>query len=284
MTLVSALSGCEGVVLFADTQETVTNYSKKTIDKITVWDYPNRPFRFAISGACDDASYSDMLQNELSNALLSLNAFDLKKITDKLGDTLAEFYAKHIWPRGGDRPQLQYLIALQPLPLGSPQVIQIAETAVNVAGTTTHTQSIGVGRYLADYLFGLILGGAETISHLCAAAVFVAKEAYDNIDGVGDIDRIVIFDRNGGYDELSLIDIKAIQENLLGLREASTHLFSIAADLSPYYSDDIKQSVIAIAEEARERQEQWLIEWKSRSSGRANAIEIINTRFIKRIS
>lgn len=285
MTLVSALSGCEGVVLFADTQETVTNYSKKVIDKVTVWDYPNRPFRFAISGACEDAVYADMLQSHISGALLSIGDFDLKVITDILGDTLAEFYKKHVWPRGGDKHQTQYLIAIQPLPEGFPEIIYISETAVNVVGTTTHTQSIGVGRYLADYLFALLLGGGETIAQLCAASVFVAREAFRNIDGVGDLDRVVIFDRKGGYDELSPVDIKAIEKNLEGLNEGIQHFFSVATDLSEYSDvEHLKETVIGIAEEARQGQEEWLRDFINQVKRRASYIETVNSRFIKRIS
>ena len=37
MTLVTALSGREGTILCADTQETVSEYAKKKIDKLEVW-------------------------------------------------------------------------------------------------------------------------------------------------------------------------------------------------------------------------------------------------------
>jgi len=285
MTLVSALSGCEGVVLFADTQETVSDYTKKVIDKVEVWDFPNRPFRFAIAGACQDAIYADMLQNQISSALLSINNFDLKVIIDTLADTLTEFYGKHVWPRGGDKHQMQYLVPIQPLPSGAPEILYISETAVNVVGVTTHTKSIGVGSYLADYLYELLLGGGETIPHLCAASVFVAREACRNVDGVGDLDRVVILGIDGRYDELSPVDIKEIERNLEGLNEGMRHFFSIASDLSQYHdNEELKNCVIEIAQEARQGQQQWLKDFSNSAKSRASYINTVNSRFIKRIS
>src|SRR5882762_2960473 len=144
MTLVAALSGHQGTIFFADTDEIIGSYSKKTIDKMQVWDFPDRPFRFAIAGATTDGTYADALQSELSGALFRVDAFDLRKITEALSDTLAAFYAKHIWPRvGGDKPQMEYLITIQP-PDGYTEVFHIAETAVNIMGVTTHWKSIGV--------------------------------------------------------------------------------------------------------------------------------------------
>ena len=99
MTLVATLMGNAGVIVFADTQEVVQQLSKKTIDKLIVYDPPARPFRFAIAGATEDASYVDNLQSELAATLLALDDYDLKVIKEHLSATLVEFHTKHIWPQ-----------------------------------------------------------------------------------------------------------------------------------------------------------------------------------------
>jgi hypothetical protein len=269
MTLVSALSGHEGVVFFADTNETISDYSKKTIDKVDVFDFPNHPFRFAIAGAADDSTYADMLQHELSATLLAQEAFDLAAIKLALTDTLTEFYGKHF--AATDRPKLQYLVAIQPLPSGTPEIVHIAQTAVNFVGITTHQTSIGIGSYLADYLYGVLLGGGEPIAWLSAIAVYVAREVNDNVAGVGPIDRIVIFDREGGYDELCPVDIEAIQENLSGMNEGLRHFFSLACDITPESdSYGLGETVTQIATGAKEMQRQWFSEWMNRTRQRQN--------------
>ncbi len=270
MTLVAALSGHQGTIFFADTDEIIGSYSKKTIDKMQVWDFPDRPFRFAIAGATTDGTYADALQSELSGALFRVDAFDLRKITEALSDTLAAFYAKHIWPRvGGDKPQMEYLITIQP-PDGYTEVFHIAETAVNIMGVTTHWKSIGVGSYLADYLFSRILGGGEGIAHLCAAAVYAAKEVRENIDGVGSLDRIPVFFSDGTYDELYPIDIAAIEENLAPLNEMVGYAFADAMDISGIM-EEIRESEIRhgqIFTEMREQQASWYKEWSGKREKR----------------
>src|SRR5207249_4897517 len=106
-----------------------------TIDKMNVWHLQGKPFRLAIAGATNSGTYADQLQNEIAATLLSLNSFNLKMISDALADSLTSFYTKHIWPRpAGDRPQIEYLLVVQPLPSGFPEVFHVSETAVNIMG------------------------------------------------------------------------------------------------------------------------------------------------------
>src|SRR5690348_3343943 len=114
MTLVAALSGRDGTILFADTQETVGNYGIKKIDKLASWDC--EAFRLGIAGASTDGTYSDMLQSEILAGLSSLTVFEERQIISRLGEILTGFYSKHIWPRTGDKPQMEYLLVVQPIP------------------------------------------------------------------------------------------------------------------------------------------------------------------------
>ena len=62
MTLVAALSGCDGTILFADTEEVVGSYSTRCIEKMAVLDFAS--FRVGIAGASTDGTYADMPQSE----------------------------------------------------------------------------------------------------------------------------------------------------------------------------------------------------------------------------
>lgn len=279
MTLVAALSGHEGIAMFADTQETVAGYSKRIVDKLHVFDLPGAPFKFGIAGATNDATYVDMLQSELVAALSSVAEFDLTGITGALTTTLTEFYPKHIWPRSTDRPQMEYLIAIQPLPEGRPEIFHISETAANVVGITTHHKSIGVGAYLADYLLDLTLGGGEGLFQLASGAIYVAQEVRENIDGVGQVERIALFDCNGGYDELDMVDIIALEQNLRPLNEVMGSVVA-ALDIS-----ENKETLEAQDEEItdmvrgmREAQADIYDKWRKRKDGRARLLEMYAKR------
>ncbi len=243
MTLVAALSDFQGALLFADTQEIVSGISKKSVRKLRTYDLPNRPFRFAIAGATNDASYVDMLQEEIATTLLSLDACDLLILKERLTETLTDFYSKHVWQRTSDKPQMEYLIVVQPLPTGAPQIVHISESAVNISepnlyDVTIERKSIGIGSYLANYLFTSILGGGnllhegDSLAQLAAAAVYVSREVRENIDGCGPVEEIVLFDKNGGYDDLDSADIQRIEKNLETFHTVMSDAFAVATDVA----------------------------------------------------
>jgi len=265
MTLVSALTGNTGAIMFADTDEVIGGYSKKTIDKLEVWDFPDRLFRFGIAGATNNGTYADMLQSEITAALMSVEFPDLKLINDALTEALTAFYSKHIWPRSsGDRPQMEYLIVLQPLAGGHPNIVHICDTAVNFTDLTTHLKNVGVGAYLADYLFSQILGGGEPVEQLIAASVYVANEVHKNIEGVGPIDRVAVFYRDGTYDEVYPNHLVQIADNLGPLNELLGYIFRDAMDLSKIgpMARSEAPTVSDILAEIREAQGRWHEQWK----------------------
>ncbi len=116
-----------------------------------MWDIEDMPFRMAIAGSTDNATYLDMLERVLTSDLLRLNECSLELIEDQLSNTLTAFYSKHVWPQP-NAPIMEFLIAIQPLPSGLPQVFHVSGTAVLLSSVTEHYKCIGVGSHLANYL------------------------------------------------------------------------------------------------------------------------------------
>lgn len=239
MTLVSALVGREGVVFFCDTQETLGGYAKKNVDKMAVWEFDDLPFRFAISGATDDATYLDMLERAITANILRVDSYSLPVIEKVIADTLLEFYAKHIWPQSTKAPLMEFLMVFQPLPSGVPDVIHVSGTAVNVPSLTAHHKSIGIGAYLAEYLFAQLLEGGQTQAELTIAAAYVGRQVETNVDGCGPVNRIVLLDNDGQYKELGagqINDSLRIMEPFPGTIEAA---FSAATSISDMNAHDL---------------------------------------------
>ncbi len=268
MTLVAALSGCDGTILLADTEEVVSSYSTRTVDKLAVWDC--QAFRLGIAGASTDGTYADMLQSEILGALSRLPAFDMGSIKTTLSDTLTSFYAKHIWPRTGDRPQMEYLLVVQPHPRGRAEIIHISETAANIVAGESKT--VGVGAYLADYILKQIFSApvpvnrTESTSQLCAAGLYVAKEVRENIDGVGPVDRVAVFDSNGGYDELYPVDIAEIEENVSAIWEFHMYFFTDIFDAER--DEMIMGDADGFIRDMKERHKEWYKKWNDRRAAR----------------
>lgn len=260
MTLVSALMGSEGVVFFCDTQETQGGYAKKTIDKMTVWDFDDSPFRFAISGATDDATYLDMLERMLTGNVLRLTTFDLSTIEKTLADTLTDFYAQHIWPQGPKAPLMEFLMVFQPLPSGHPEVFHVAGTAVNVPSLSVSHRSIGIGAYMADYLFSLLAPNARTQKELTIAAAYVGNQVKENVDGCGPIERVVLLGNNGEYAELGPEEIQESLKIMQPIANVFPACFIAASSNDVTGYDKSMEYIAAELEDIRQSNKKW---WNS---------------------
>jgi len=277
MTLVAALSGFEGIVLFGDTEETAAEYAKKTIEKVAVYDFQDHPFRFAIGNATNEGNYADALQNEIAGRLLSFDKYDLGGIHSALTNDLTRFYSQHIWPRAANQPQTQYLLVLQPLPKGDLQIIYISETAVNFVAV--HYKTIGVGSYFADYLFNLALCGGDTdsLNTLLTASVYVAREVRENIAGVGPIRQIAVFMRNGEWDYVTHDDILQLEKNIEPMHEALRRAFYVATD-SWIQDEDSLSEMNNTLEGIRNQQIEWYGNWEGGRAQRKSCLPFVANR------
>jgi 20S proteasome alpha/beta subunit len=271
MTLVSALMGREGVAFFSDTRETLGGYAKKNVDKMTVWEFEDSPFRFAIAGATDDATYLDMLERAITASVLKLDSFSLDEIERTLADALAEFYSKHIWLQTAKAPLMEFLLVFQPLPSGRPEVFHVSGTAVNIPSHTVHYKSIGVGAYMADYLLPLLLDGAQTQAEMAIAAAFVGKQIEDNVDGCGPVERIVLFDRDGHYEELGPEEIVESLNIMQPFLELVRTAFSVATEIADMNAHDLALDELSgDLSDIRESNRAWWNSFRDRRRERAH--------------
>jgi hypothetical protein len=249
MTLVTTLIGREGVAMFTDTQETIGGYAKKSVDKLTLWSVDG-PFRFAIAAATNDTTYLEMLERQISGTLLGMDTYDLADIEKALADTLTDFYAKHIWPQSSKSSLIEFLITIQPMPNGRPEVIHISGTAVSIPSLSEHHKSIGVGAFLADYLVPIILGGGQTLAELAFAAVYIGKQVQDNVDGCGAVERITLLANDGEHYELYSDVIKEIETNLFPFGQVIEHAFIAVSNVTE--QDDAEHDLSYIAAELQD--------------------------------
>lgn len=245
MTLVTALWGREGVVMFSDTQETVGGYAKKSVDKLTVWDQGDRlPFRFAIAAATDDTTYLEMLERDIAGALLKLDSNWVGRVESALVDVLTAFYAKHIWPQSKNT-HIEFLITIQPLPHGLPDVFHISGTAVSIPSLSEHHKSIGVGAFLADYIVPMILGGGEGLPQLAMAAAYLGKQVHENVDGCGQVDRIVLLGRDGKFREIYSDVIREMEDVSYAMREIIEQAFRGFSEVDDRDEGELERTYIS---------------------------------------
>ncbi|MGD0546201.1 MAG: hypothetical protein ABR991_00040 [Terracidiphilus sp.] len=254
MTVIVGLNGYPGLILCADSQETVQGYSKKSVYKLEEWDH--KPFRFSI-GAAGVGHYCDMLSTQISNTLLNIPTFDLQLIGTAIQETLLDFYPKHIWSRPqGDRADVETLIAIQPLPDGHCEMFQTCETALKYIKDSF--ASIGIGCHLADYIAARLYSSSGGLRHQVATAVYVLSEVIENIDGCGKEPLILFFGQDGTHRQIYPDEIARFAEGFRQYDDTEKEVFQFVTDVGEssrlfWGLDHVVKSIT----DAREMCESW---------------------------
>lgn len=253
MTLVAGLTGVHCGVMLADSQETVSGFAKKSVDKLEFFgaEAPGR-YEFVLGGAGDSGPYIDRFNQELSHTLLETEADNYATLQRELDETTRVFHEKHIWPQGKDAPVLETIIMLRRNQRGLTHcdLVHVHRTAVNFL-INASSKSVGIGSYLADYLCEQFfdVGGSE--NQLLAMSVYLPQQAKSHVDGVGLNGRIVMFRSDGEIEELDQADIQPVEDILRELDGAMRLIFSKISCTKPLNEGD-QANMSNLVQELRE--------------------------------
>jgi hypothetical protein len=263
MTLIAAFSGAPGVVLISDSQETVSGYAKRRVDKI---EQRTHPFPYAIAGA-GDGIHIEALKFEIAGALTDLSEYSLPLLHETLKRVSLDYFQKYIWPRGADKPSVEMLLTTQKV--GShPDIWQIADGAA--LWVDNNHRSIGVGSYLAEYLIEKLPSFRQDEAEMIAGAAYILKEVGDHIDGVG-LDRVVqLFRRDGTSELFSEETLLKFDPLFLKFNQLISHMFDSAFCMEyPMKPDELLMCRKELREEYEETIQQIINEY-TRLGYRAN--------------
>jgi hypothetical protein len=186
------------VILSADSQEVVSDYSKTTTQKIRITEFFGN-WRLGVAGS-GDAAYIDLFQQDLMMKLSPIKDFDYAKITSIIKATLHQLHKKHIWPRAQQKSVIQFLIAIQGIrPTSSRGLLATNDSALL---RVAEYQSIGIGSYMADYVKGQLYPGPGAVYNAATAvvantAVLILQQVKKAIHGCDGESLIAIFSGDG---------------------------------------------------------------------------------------
>lgn len=210
MTVIIGMNGFPGVILAADSEETVSGYSKRQVDKVAQW--KNDYIRFAIGGA-GAGHYADMLADKIASDLMLFehpepDAETIQKILERV---VLEFHQTRIWSRASSQSAedsaVQLIIVVQPLVGGYAQhgfiwVWQTCDSAITEVGEKHYRPhaSIGIGSHLAEYLLDHLFSPAGGEAHMVITATYVMREIGKSIAQVGGDPYLTLFRKDGTTD------------------------------------------------------------------------------------
>jgi hypothetical protein len=220
MTLIGVLPTLEGVVLFADRQETITDYAKWDVGKISMFEIQD-VFRVFSCGA-GQTSTIEMIREEVWDTLKT-KFVDLDKLKDLIVETVAETTKKRIFPRNeGSVVEhlwvIQYLVTTQSKPFPGIDVFKTEGLDVNkITKPYFSGNPMLLTQFLSDmYLKGTIFGMDEAEA-LAAYFLWEAKE-YDPT--CGKHSDIYLIRRDRGLSRQSREDVRYWEEHFELLKES----------------------------------------------------------------
>lgn len=225
VTIIAGFRGQEGIVLCADTQETVANLSKRNVPKLR-FEPANRPFfgeegaseneiAVAFCGAGSSGPFIDKLVDGAWEAARNETSLTdaCGAIEESLKDTYREF--GKIYQRGYcPEAELIYGVKMD----GSSKLFSAVGPLVNekrdyVTG--------GAGYYMADFLAARMHGFHLNIRQCVILAAYVLFQAKEHVEGCGGQSHIAILRDDGTSGRVGVAELKAITE-LLELTDTGT--------------------------------------------------------------
>jgi hypothetical protein len=197
MTLLAGFTGFGGVTLCADSQETVGDYSKRTVEKIKWVSLRGMSVAFAGAGV---GHFVDLVSQQFEWGLAALQGdpISVRQVTAEVERVLNDYHEKHVWKRpDSSSAQVEFLLACVPVsgPGPGPLLFHTAETAVTwIQGGH---KTVGVGCHLADFLFEHLHTGRGDKWHMFALGTYILNKVSDYVEGVGKGTNVIVFTHSG---------------------------------------------------------------------------------------
>jgi 20S proteasome alpha/beta subunit len=218
----------EGVLLCADSQQTITGYVKEYRGKIELMVMGDFAIAIAGSGTTD---YIKTAADAITQSPLEFK--NLKQFEIVLRERCLEFFNRHILPWSSfpeaERPNVELLIAVT----GStrPQYHALFHSC-GTSFQRVHAKAIGSGVLLANGLISQYTPEIESTLHeLSSLAIYVTSKVKNQVDGCGGHTDLVVLEKSGRvgfaqpreiaelentYDALEDIAVRKLRSEIIG--------------------------------------------------------------------
>jgi 20S proteasome alpha/beta subunit len=187
VTIAAGFVCMDGVVICADTQETIPGYTKNSTEKMRVYDEKN--FTLVVTGA-GHSEVIDALTQRITEAAVSEYTQENYLYGDRAKELIEEavlrFFKRHLLPYPqSERPSVDLLIAIQCH--HNRYLLKAADNIVRDLdpGKALGADCIGTGALLAKSLIEKLYNPFLQLDDLIITACYIAYQAKKWVDGCG---------------------------------------------------------------------------------------------------
>jgi hypothetical protein len=195
MTIALGIIGSNGIVLAADTEESIQGYMKRHQTKILSGFHhateggPRKELPMvAVSGA-GDSHYLDVINEKMVDAVLTTRKPFLPDVQPELEETVKKFYDDHIIPfaafPANERPEISLIVAA-----AAPNQAVLWTTSKNVVKKCQRFAAVGIGAFYAETLLNRLYGQFDA-GVASALATFVMLQVKEHVPDCGKETQLV---------------------------------------------------------------------------------------------
>src|ERR1700722_662540 len=220
MTIAAGFFCDEGVVLCADTQETISGYIKTYDGKVSTHIYENLALCIAGAGS------SDYIRTAIKK--LTENFPECKTyvdVTSAMEERLLSFFdqnlARWAYHPENERPSVEFLIGLSGVNMG--------HSLFHYVGTSfsrTDSRAIGSGVLLANELINRFSFGNYNLSELTSLGIYILSKVKKGVDGCGGHTHIMALRKNRDFAFTEDKDIEKLEQEFSAIEKRTDRAFA----------------------------------------------------------
>jgi hypothetical protein len=227
MTIAAGFPCSDGLVLCADTQETIYSYAKVNTEKMRQLETPSYNVVFTGAG---DSGLLEMSAQLMKQALLRENPKGDREIERVLRDSWLEIFNRHLAPYSqfpaDEHPNPDLLIGVQ-----YPTAAEFYRAYGTAFWQVHEPQCVGSGVVLGKSLIAQLFTNSMTIGQGWLVALYVLHQAKTWVDGCGgNTDILLLSCRNKGITRIPTTEVKELEERFDSFNNSIRPLFVAAAD------------------------------------------------------
>lgn len=249
VTICAGFHCAEGIILCADTQETVGAF-KRHVPKLGIRPFPNyrEDSPHIVFAGAGEADLIEFLADAIGSAIAGQKTLD--KMIEKAQKKLLEIYSSLSSSyQSGYMPEAWMLVGMSCPPHGC-ELVTISNGPIirrNVA-----KDSIGCGTSLSTYLSDKLPLPKATFSEIVPAALYVIDQAKEHVDGCGGETHLATLRYDGKVEFESPGNIEAKTKQIREIEWAARNIVAFAvtrtdlpdadfAEAVQYWLDEIKR-------------------------------------------
>lgn len=257
MTVAASIMCEDGMILCADTEETISEDKKGNASKISLVTRPFRTTRgvqifsmikdserkgpwltrsdwvIGIAGAGHSDWVSAFIQGMQDAVLIEMfnRQIDLDKLEKLLNKHTQDFFRRYVKSYADNpqnRPQAHMLVVVQPSAKFEREAFRINDNVVLRSELNSYL-AVGTGAPAFQHLADNLLRGSFSTRQAAAIAVYILKRVKSEVPGCGGNSHILMISKNGTIEALTAPRVTELEMHQAGIE--SKFYDSLAADL-----------------------------------------------------